>query len=237
MFFDKDGNNTVLEFGSKPTYAGRAHRFVLTKGGTLYKIYYGDVLGHLFPSGNIDELAQDDDSVKVLEEGINTDIIIDYVNEALHFGKSGCDGYITIPQSFSMNNGCDGSWDSIEILDQFRTKGHLLFAFLLGQVPTTVINRPDVETAWNNLHGEENDYKLKGLLECSCLFINVLKLLYNECKHEETKKSILVRFPRSHNNINFDVEGFFNDGNTLLETAYDMRKYVVDNRNKEITNE
>lgn len=39
MFLDKNGENTVLEFGSIPTYINKkAWRIVLTKDGILFKL-------------------------------------------------------------------------------------------------------------------------------------------------------------------------------------------------------
>lgn len=224
MFLDKNGENTVLEFGSIPTYINKkAWRIVLTKDGILYLVYLNR-LNHtsLYPTGKLDDIIKSaPDRVEVLETGINIDNLLSYVIDTLNVNKRNKDGMITIPQSFGMSNGYDGSWDSIEVLDEFRTKGHMLFPLLLSKIPTAIIDHPE------RYEGKDlSDTISNGYTACSLLFINVLKLLYVECRNERAKARIRILFPYRQNQPSFDEEAFFNDGNKLLSRINDIANYT-----------
>ena len=229
MFIDKsgeNGENTVLEFGGIPTYMNRkAWRIVLTKDGNLYLVDINRLnrIINLYPTGYLDDIIKSTpDRIETLETGINVDNLLSYVAKALNVNKNGKEGMVILPQSFGMSNGCDGSWDSIEILDEFRTKGHMLFAQLLSMVPCAIIDHPESYERYENLC----DKVMNGYMECSLLFINVLKLLYVECKNERAKAYIRRLFPYRQNQPSFDVEYFFNDGDKLLSTINDIINYT-----------
>ena len=223
MFIDKSGENTILEFGLVPTYMNKiTWRIVLTKDGDLYLVFLGS-LTKPFPTGNLNDIIESSpDKIEVLETGINIDKLLSYVVNTLNVNKRGKEGMVTLPQSFGMHNGADGSWDSIEILDEFRTKGHMLFAQLLSTVPCVIIDHPERYKKYE----DTCDKVLDGYMECSLLFINVLKLLYIECKNEKAKARIRRLFPYRQNHPCFDVESFFNDGDKLLSTINDIRSYT-----------
>ena len=235
MFIDKDNNPTILEFGSRPTFwGGGPTRFVLTKSGTLYCLKYIPEIFNMFPTGNIDKIVKKNrENCKVLEKGINTEKILAYIEEALGLSKSGFDGVIDIPQSYGKSNGCDGSHNSIEIMDEFRTKGHMLFAILLSIVPSVVLNGSGAtKKNYKDLDPVELN-KFNKYAECSILFINLLKLLYKECKNEESMTCILGLFPRSSSDIvRFSPVRFFLDGDNLLSGIEDIKKYSVSKEEK-----
>jgi len=229
MFIDKsgeNGENTVLEFGGIPTYMNKkAWRIVLTKDGNLYLVDINRLnrIINLYPTGYLDDIIKSTpDRIETLETGINVDNLLSYVVNTLNVNKFGIKGMITIPQSFGMSNGFDGSWDSIEILDEFRTKGHMLFALLLSTIPTAIIDHPERYEGYKDL----NNTVLNGYTACSLLFINMLKLLYVECKNEKAKAYIRRLFPYRQNKPSFDEESFFNDGNKLLSEIIDIANYT-----------
>ena len=229
MFIDRsgeNGENTVLEFGGIPTYMNKkAWRIVLTKDGNLYLVYINRLnrIINLYPTGYLDDIIKSTpDKIETLETGINVDNLLSYVVKALNINKHNEDGMIMIPQSFGMSNGCDGSWDSIEILDEFRTKGHMLFTLLLSKVPTAIIDHPERYKECK----DTNSTILNGYTACSLLFINVLKLLYVECKNEKAKAYIRRLFPYRQNKPSFDEEAFFNDGNKILSEIIDIANYT-----------
>lgn len=233
MFVDKDNNYTILEYSSRICFGSGVTRYVLTRSGTFYRLKNIPEIFNLFPTGNIDKIVKKNrKNCTVLETGINTNKILAYIEDALNLSKPGFEGVLDIPQSYGNSNGCDGSHNSIEILNEFRTKGHMLFAIILSIVPSIVLNGTGKIKSYKDLDAVELN-KYNKYAACSILFINLLKLLYIECINEESRTCILNLFPGSTSaKISFNPIKFFEDGNKLLSEIEDIKEYSTSKEEK-----
>lgn len=233
MFVDKDNNYTILEYSSRICFGYGVTRYVLTRSGTFYRLKNIPEIYNMFSTGNIDKIVKKNHkNCTTLETGIDTKKILAYIEEALNLNKPGFEGVIDIPQSYGKSNGCDGSHNSIEILNEFRTKGHMLFAIILSLVPHIVLNGTGRIKSYKDLDAVELN-KCNKYAACSILFINLLKLLYIECKNKESRDCILELFPGSTSaKINFNPIEFFEDGDKLLSEIEDIKEYSISKEEK-----
>ena len=216
MYLDKNGDNTLFEYGWVSSYVASSKRIVLTQTGDLYLIKNDKARYKKYPVGNLEDIDSDH---KIFLENIDVTNIFQYITDLAK-------DWFMLPQFIGDDNGCDGTYDSIEILDYFRIKGHMLFGEL-DIVRTNLIKNP---TFYEKFKEESlKDQKVNGLVSIDIIVLNIFKIIFNNCKNTENKLKIKAMIDKTrHYGFEFDFKKFFDEKDTLLKDKYNYQNYKVE---------